>query len=63
MTTARKISSICLDEISRKRLQCIADEMSLSRSSVVRILIAQAWKDRSDSTDPLEMLLTAAKDK
>jgi predicted transcriptional regulator len=71
-----KISTIYLDEASRQRLQALADEMAISRSGVVRVLIAQAWKDRSAAAmpqheaalpravvDPVAMLLTTTKEK
>ena len=51
-TKTGKISTIYLDEASRQRLQALADEMAISRSGVVRVLIAQAWKDRSAAAMP-----------
>jgi predicted transcriptional regulator len=51
-TKTGKISTIYLDEASRQRLQALADEMAISRSGVVRVLIAQAWKNRSAAAMP-----------
>jgi predicted transcriptional regulator len=43
-----KIVSVYLDQITEARLQALAEEMSLSRSAVLRMLVGEKWKERAD---------------
>ena len=46
--SAGKICSIYLDRITESRLQALSDEMTLSRSAILRLLVAQKWTERAD---------------
>ena len=43
-----KIFSVYLDEITKARLQALSEEISLSRSAVLRMLVGEKWKERHD---------------
>ena len=43
-----KIVSVYLDKITESRLQALAEEMALSRSAILRLLVAQKWTERAD---------------
>ena len=43
-----KIVSVYLDKISRIRLEALSAEMSLSRSAILRVLVAEKWRERAD---------------
>ena len=55
-----KPSTFILNDISRKRLVSLASELSLSQSAVLRVLIANAWKQTTDTdsagVDPLDSI-------
>lgn len=43
-----KIVSVYFDKITESRLQALAEEMSLSRSAVLRMLVGQKWQERAN---------------
>ena len=43
-----KIVSVYLDQITEVRLQALSEEMSLSRSAVLRMLVGEKWKERNN---------------
>ena len=43
-----KIVSVYLDQITEVRLQALAEEMSLSRSAVLRMLVGEKWRERNN---------------
>jgi hypothetical protein len=43
-----KICSVYMDKITESRLQALSKEMTLSRSAILRLLVAQKWTERAD---------------